>query len=412
MPVTVRSTENDAEWLEQWLVVAAAFGEPPEAPKPADQERMLRYIDSQYSLVAVEDNSIIGGTVGVSFDLVLPGGARVPANGVAGVGVAPHRTGRGAMRGMLEETLRRASTAGAAASLLMASESPLYGRFGYGCAFSMGMHKLNVDRAVLARPVDDPGSIDLLIDREEARPIMVAAYNSIIDSLPGQLSRNDVWWETVLSDEDGWVGPAKPFVAVHRNTSGTIDGYALYTIRAWEGDFALSHNTLVLNELVTVDAEVELALWSYLLNVPLVRHIEWRLAPVEPRLRHWLTDRRQLQTTGVMDMMWLRPIDVPRLFADRSYLVEGSVRFSVVDELFPENQGPWELTSAGGTGVLKPVESAPIELTAAQVGMVVLGGTSVLELADAGMIKGDQADLISLDGLLRTSVLPFAVSKF
>lgn len=410
--VVIRSTDGPDEYMAQWRVVASSFGEPVDDLSDHDLARNHRLLDPRYSIVAVDDGEIIGGTVGITFDLVLPGSARVPANGVVGVGVAPHRTGRGAMRGLMQETLRRAAEAGAAASLLTSSEAPLYGRFGYGCAYSVASFEIDLARASLDEPFVDAGSIDLLADRVAARAVMVDAYDEIITDLPGQLTRSDAFWEFVLSDDDDWMGPAKPLIALHRDADGQADGYAVYTVRSPQSDSWLADNTVVVRELVGVGVEAEMALWSYLTSISLARRLAWDVAPVDPRLRYRLADGRQLKTRAVQDMMWLRPLDVPRLLRERTYLGDGEIGIGIIDELFPENAGPWRLIVRNGEVDVSPGGPADVELTIEQLGMVILGETRVLSLFDANLIGGDAADAAQLDQLLRSNPVSFGVSKF
>ncbi len=410
--VHVRSTDGPEEFMQQWRVVSSAFGEPVEDQTDEQLARNQRLLDPRYTIVAVDDGEIIGGSVGVTFDLVMPGGGRVPANGVAGVGVAPNRTGRGAKRAIMEETLRRAVDAGAAASLLMSSEAPLYGRYGYGCAFCAASYEIAVDRAGLDSAAAIAGSIDLLTDRVAARSIMTEAYDQIIGGLAGQTSRSEAWWECILTDDADWMGPAKPTIALHRNAHGEPDGYALYTIEGSPSDSWLANGTVMVRELVGVDIDAELALWTFLTSIPLARRVRWQVAPVEPRLQYRLVDPRQLKITAKQDMLWLRPLDVPRLLRARSYLSDGSVGLAIVDDFLPSNAGPWQLSVHEGEVDVSPGGAADVELTIDQLGTVLLGGTSVLMLADAGVVTGSQDGIIALDRLLRSTPAPFSVSKF
>lgn len=411
--MVIRSTEGREQHNQQWRVVASAFGEPVDDLTDEQFERNQRLVDARYSIAAYDHDEIIGGTVGVSFELVMPGGARLPMNGVAGVGVAPNRTGRGAMRGLMEETIKRSLEAGAAGSVLMASEAPLYSRFGYGCAFSWASYTLDVGHAQLRHPAEDDGTIDLLTDRVAAKSVMLGAYDDIIANLPGQLTRDDIWWELMLNDTADWMGPAKPVVALHRNAHGQPDGYALYTVAAWEGDGPISSSVVKLREIVAANTEADAALWQFLTTIPLVRRIDWEFAPVEPRLRHLLVDSRQLRTTGVSDHLWLRPLDVPLLLTSRSYLSDGEISLGIIDDLVPSNVGPWQLTVRAGQAEVSEIQHADIELTAEQFGAVLLGGTSVFALADAGLVRsGDRSACAELDRLLRVDSPPFSVSKF
>ena len=68
------------------------------------------------------------------FDVTLPGGTVLPVPGVSWVSVAVTHRRRGVLRALLTEQHRGFVEAGAAVSLLTASEGGIYGRFGYGVA--------------------------------------------------------------------------------------------------------------------------------------------------------------------------------------------------------------------------------------------------------------------------------------
>lgn len=66
--------------------------------------------------------------------LTVPGGAAVPADAVTNVTVAATHRRRGILTGLMRQGLAAAAGRGDVVSLLIASEYPIYGRFGYGPA--------------------------------------------------------------------------------------------------------------------------------------------------------------------------------------------------------------------------------------------------------------------------------------
>ena len=134
---------------------------------------------STRTCVAFEDGSMVGVSRAYSFELTLPGRATVPAAAVSWVGVLPfapsarraHPDDAGAAR-------RRAANAREPAAILTASESVIYGRFGYGVAtWRLG---LSVDRSAHGspRPIADAGRIRM-VARDEAEKVLPTVYDQI-----------------------------------------------------------------------------------------------------------------------------------------------------------------------------------------------------------------------------------------
>lgn len=315
------------------------------------------------------------------------------------------------MRAMLVEHLKRSAELGAAASTLMATEPSLYGRFGYGLMSSVATHRINVDRAELAEPFTDAGRIEVFTSGDARQAAAADVYERMRSVNPGMTSRNESWWRVVLSDSDDWKGPAKPFVAVHYDEAGDPDGYALHVVEPGTGGLWRPRATVVAHEFVVANLDAEKALWQFLVDVPLVRELRWHMAPVEPRIRLLLANRRELDTEMVNDMLWVRPLDVAALLEARTYERDGDASFAVTDELFPDEAGPWKLTVVGGRGSVERVDSAEVSLTPSQLGMVVTGATSLRSLAAAGLVDASEV-VDSLSDLLVSSETPQPISRF
>ncbi len=416
MALSVRSLADESEWDRQYQLIGSAFGAVVEPPTEPMRSAKRSTVDPRLSIVVLDGDEHVGGCAASLFDLSLPGGWTVPATGLSGVGVAPDAQGRGAMRAMVEEHLKRSVSVGAAASLLMASEPSLYWRFGYGQATSVATHRISVDRAELAVPFTDPGRVDVYARGDEQRDAVSAVYERLMSSNPGMTSRNDGWWRVVLSDEDDWKGPAKPFVAVHSDADGEPDGYALYVVASSGGELWRPRGIVNVHEMVTSGVEADKAMWQFLVGLPLVRELRWHLAPVEPLLRLLLAHRRELDTEMVNDMIWLRPLDVVALLEGRTYERDGVATFGVTDDMFPDQVGPWRLTVTDGRGSVERLDDAAgqpgVQLSPEQLGMVVLGGASVRILFQLGLVDGAVDAVGALSDLLVTTTPPRSVSRF
>ncbi len=413
MSLEVATPRTEAEMAAHRRAIATAFGQIPGTDDQTmiDQQRAL--VEQAHTVAVLDTGEIIGGLSGAEFDLTLPGGASVRAAGVAGVGLNPARTGRGGLRAMMEEHLRRCVSRGLAASTLWASESGLYGRFGYGPATTLAIHELTVEGAQFRTPPGSGGRSDIIFDREQARRLVTEIYGRYVGQTPGATSRSEAWWDMVFSSPDGWLSPGPRLALIHWNDRGQPDGYALYkVVDPHGGDSWICDGVVSVREFVGLSIEAERALVDFLKAVPLCRRIRFDMTPVAFPLRHHLADPRRLHQIEAHDGLWVRPLDVPQLLGARRYQTSGQVKLEIADPLFPAQRGPWELQVHDGSATITPTSSADVMLTPGQLGATLLGDTRVGELVDAGQIEGDQAAQEQLDILLVTRRKPFSFSKF
>src|SRR5215468_8266340 len=112
-------------------VPSQAFNDAEPSAEAIEQERLVFEFDR--SLAAVEDNAIVGTVAAYSFQLTVPGGI-ASAAGVTFVSVRPSHRRRGILSAMMRHQLADITARGEPVAALYASESGIYGRYGYGCA--------------------------------------------------------------------------------------------------------------------------------------------------------------------------------------------------------------------------------------------------------------------------------------
>ncbi len=432
MVVIARSLRNEEEVEAHRIVIDTAFGDIPGEPDQTliDQQKAL--VEEAHTVAVVEkkigegsdeslasgSGEIIGGLFGAEFDLTLPGGAQVPTVGLAGVGINPARVGRGGLRVMMEEHLRRSASRGLAASTLWASESGLYERFGYGSTTTMAIHELRSSEAQFVKPMDDAGHCDVVFDQNEARRLVSEIYAQMATGVAGTTTRSDAWWDMVFTNKDGWMAPGPCMTLIHWNSEGEPDGYAFYKmVEPHGGDSWIVDGLASVREFVGLNNEAERALLGFLMKIPLCRRIRLDMSPVDSPLRHQLVDQRQFHQIEAHDGLWLRPLDVVRLLSERSYQTSGEVSLEINDPLFEDQRGPWLLSVAGNSAeerqaTVTQTKVADLVLTPGQLGAVILGNTRVNELVEAGLIEGDNDVISQLDQLMLAHRKPFAFSKF
>ena len=405
----------------QWPKVSAAIDVAFFSPVAEDESSRdkLRPMDRRFALMS--GDQVQGGCISYVFELVLPGGARVPAAGLAGVGILPTAQGRGGMRLLLEAHLNNCREHGDAVSVLMSSESGLYGRFGYAAATEWVAYRLDTRAFALKEPLDDRGCIELLSDELEARTVCGQIHAA--QNRAGELQRDSGWWQEVInSDKRSWLGGGDQFVAVHRDQEGKADAYALYVIEEIKTTDGVrdgnQRSRVVLRELVTLSTQAQAVMFQYLCNIAWVQELVWELAPSDPPIKHLMSDARQLAQISRCDMLWLRVLDMPRLLMERAYAEEDFLEFDYVDERYPDQSGGFRLTTNiddPKRNLIERLDVGGVERLCfgpEQLGAIVLGGTRAITLYQLGQITGEEAQARRLDKLLLTDEVPFNLSKF
>lgn len=146
----IRSTTD--EDLDVFVdTVHAAFGHFRETPVEGGGLWWSALETDRCLLALTEDGRPVGTAAAHSFELTLPGETLVPASGVTAVGVLPSHRRQGVLSAMMRHQLAELRARGEFLSVLLASEAPIYGRFGYGPATYTA--RLTVPRRVAALAV-------------------------------------------------------------------------------------------------------------------------------------------------------------------------------------------------------------------------------------------------------------------
>ncbi len=184
MPPDVRPITDD-ELVTMLEVDRRGFGMPPRTPDRADS--WVR-AETDRTRCAFERGTMVGCSRAYTFELTMPGGACVPVAGVSSVAVQPTHRRRGLLTAMIGALHDDARARGEVASVLTASESIIYKRFGYGPATWRLGCSLARSHARLARPVNDPGRVRL-VSRGEADVLYRQVYEQVRLGRAGMVSR-------------------------------------------------------------------------------------------------------------------------------------------------------------------------------------------------------------------------------
>lgn len=384
----------------------------------ARMERSVERLDTARSWVAIEDGRFVGNCGVRSMDVTVPApGAVVCAllamGGVTMVGVHPTHRRRGILRRLMSEMLDDCRRRGEAVAGLIASESLIYGRFGFGLASDWVDLEIDSREAAIAVPAP-PMQLQLM-DRDEAAKVLPALFERQRLGRPGEVSRSAAFWEDYFAD-----GPA-----YDRAPGGSLffavgdEGYVTY--RAVEEHAMWKRDRLVVEELRGTGPEVEAALWAYLFGVDLVDWIKVRRRPVDEPLRWRLADPRQLRVVEVEDRLYLRLLDVPAALEARGYRCEGKLVLDVVAPPVdggPDDSAPgrWVL-DAGREGAscrrARPGEEPDLRLGVTALGSLYLGGYPASLLAAGARVEELHPGALRLaDDLFTTRPAPLTGTGF
>ena len=400
MTVELRVVEGEHDLREFARVHAAAFGH------RFEKERLASLILpalARVSCVAAYDSGrMVAVSVDEPFEITLPGGRFAPARGVTWVGVLPTERGRGLLRALLEHQHADFRRQKIALSLLYASQTTIYGRFGYGPAtMRVSEAELDTRHGAFARPFQDSGSIEM-VDHRPPLPIVREVLDRSRADITGELSRSDAAIAEAFAD----AGP-EPFRVAHRDAGGGYDGFAAYTIEPdWLYE-AIPRGRTSISMLLSANPQAHAAIWRYLIDLDLTRTVTVRNRPLDDPIRLLLAEWRHYHVKHVSDGLWVNLLDPAAALEQRGYARDGRLVFDLEGErLLLEVEG----ARARCTGSDRPAE---IEIDRATLSSAYLGGTRFSTLRDGLALRElSPGACARADGMFATSRDPWCSYEF
>jgi len=397
----------------EFAAFVAAFHEgfSDDIPAESSVERERRIFPLDRTLAAFDGSSVVGTLGGLDLMLTVPGG-RIAMEGTTIVTVFPTHRRMGLLRKMMDQHLDVAAERGDAIAGLWASDSDIYGRFGYGIATRSRSLSLDGPRIEFR----DDIAIERVrrVSAENAQEEFSALYAEVAQRTPGMLSRSDSFWrDHVLPDEDRVRrGMTARRYVVHDGANG-VDGYATYRQKSGETDDGHPDGSVSVIEIIADDPVARASLWSYLTRIDGCPKVRVWNAPLSDAVPMMVRDPRRLIYSSMYDALWIRILDVETALNARRYERDGSLIFAVVDESRARSAGTYRIDIDGGIATCARTDaSAEISIDIDALGALYLGGGDAYGFADARRIRGSDTSVRSLHRLFRTDREPWCNSVF
>lgn len=307
-----------------------------------------------------------------------------PTTCITDVTVAASHRRRGIMQQMITADLAEARDRGDVFAALTATDTRLYGRFGFGVTadarrieidtrHGFGLHREPTGRCVFA-------------DADAVADLRRELFETWHTRQFWSLSRHAHYWASGFD----WAAqtPRPDRAAVHFDDDGNPDAAAIIVVR---------DDHLELRDLLGLNHVAELELIRFIALLETHDKVVWSTCHDSRHPLAWaVADRRSVSVTKERDTVWARIIDVTRALEARSFESDGDATLRVVDPIDDQTgtysirvtDGRAEVTRGDGEAdVTMPLESlAPIY--SAMQGPV--------ELSSAGRATGTPKALANL----------------
>ena len=362
------TTDEFVQWLR---VESRAYGN-----RLDDDPELLRpHFDLDRSIAVFDQANIVGGAHSHKLEMSIPGASAVVA-GVANIAVQPTHRRRGIMTRMMHYQINNIHERGEPLAALFATESIIYGRFGYGVGSVHERWMIDRQYNEYARPYESPGRV-VFVDPVDITKELPEVFRRSTMDRPGVFQRAPHQWKRdSQAPEHTQGGQGGLFYAAYED-GGKVDGYVTYRTTG---------TTLVVNELMAATNEANAALWRFCFDLDLYNSTEAIKRPVDDPLPWMLANPRRLQRS-TRDGLWVRLIDVSAALKLRRYVQSDRLVLEVRDGVCPWNEGRFELEGSSEGATCRASSSSPdLVLSVSDLASVYLGTVSFSTLSHAGLV--------------------------
>ncbi|MDP6452359.1 MAG: GNAT family N-acetyltransferase [SAR202 cluster bacterium] len=387
---------TEEEWPEWARAGTRAFGG---RFDPADESQIRGIIEIDRSLGAFHNGRIVGTTTAHTLELTILS-RHVPFALVDAVSVQPTHRRRGLLNRMMKLQLEEFQERGEFLAGLTATESSIYGRFGFGIASWGENWTISRDHTEILNVPQQTGETRF-VDPEEMRSIWPQIFERVRHERNGMFSFPDPFWDLFQHDPEQWRGGASGFFHVVYETDGGPTGCVSYRLQS---------GVVIVNMLLGENLEAERALWSFCFGIDLMTEIRALARPVDDPLPWLLINTRKLERS-VRDELWLRLVDVPAAIEARSYDSEARVVIEVRDQFCPWNQGRYEMDVSPDGALCKQTTRSPdISLDVSELGAAYLGGVTLETMRRSGRVDETTSGAVAmLDRALAVDRQPWII---
>jgi predicted acetyltransferase len=402
MAIEIRSPSEE-QLVDAMLAGMAGFAS---ELHEGDLERHKKTMPLDRFLAAYDDGRPVATAAALPFELTVPGGT-LPAGGVTWVAVMPTHRRRGILTQFMQHQLNDLHERGEPLAILWASESVIYGRFGYG--ISAPAVSIEADRARF-RYRDDPGAAGTvrLVDVSEAAKVFPGIYDRVRTEVPGMFARTPAWWsEYKLADQKEWRDGASPKYFALYERDGEPEGYTIYRVKD-EWAQGLPQGQVRVREVFGISPSATREVWRFLFGIDLISRVDAELLDPGSPLMLMVADPRSLRPRFV-DGLWLRLVDVEAALRGRSYAADETVVLEVHDTLCAWNEGRYRV----GASVERTRDEPDLELAVADLASVYLGAFDFHALARSERVRELRPGALErASALFRTERPPFCPEGF
>jgi predicted acetyltransferase len=404
MAVEIRAIAPD-EFEEMRRAMGLVFGFDP----PEGEGRFLRLLPLDRTRCGFEDGRMISTSGALDLSMTVPGG-EVACGGTAAVSVAPTHRRQGLLREMMRAHLDDVNEHEEPIAALWASDSAIYGRFGYGCASICYEVVVDRDHVDWNRLSPQPEQVRM-IERHEAIEVAPPLYDRLRAEVPGFFGRVPEWWEdrSFRDSEFARHGSTTLRYAVVDGEDG-ITGFAAYRSKSnWDEGHGAGE--VVVKDLFASNPGAWAGLWSLVINQDLMARTKADLRPPWDPIFDMLAGTRRARAIR-SDALWVRIMDVPAALVARSYSAPVDVVLGVNDPI-GDVSGSYRLRADSDGAECAPTKQEPtvlIDLEDLSSGY--LGRSRFRLLARSGRLTGDPHTLTSLDAAFTWDPQPWCPEIF
>ena len=368
----------------------------------SDIQRFGIIFEPERSLCAFEEGQIVGCTTSYSLQMMVPGGT-VPIGAVAQVSVQATHRRRGINTKLMRRQLTDMHEWGDSLAVLQASESVIYGRYGYGMGSFEYTFELERPHGAFSRRYE-PQAVCSSSKRMRPREVFPQVFERATLLRNGMVKRNDTWWK--FRFVQGAMRGADPRAwFVKYEVDGRPDGYVWFTIK--------EAHLMTVKELVTATDDAYAALWQFCFDMDLVSTVTADGRAADEPLPWLLADPRRLKQT-FKDASWFRLVDVPAALSARTYSANDGLVLRVLDPFLEWNDGRIRLDGGPEGADCRATDQEPdLTLSAADLGAVYLGGVKFRTLHNAGRVEENTPGALSrADAMFATDLTPWCIDSW